>query len=90
MKSNLKKYFDSYRTRLVRTLLILLIGLVGLGITACGTLRGASSLDSVPADARESLLRVTVHLFGAEKNQEVSSADYSLIIHPLPKVPFLM
>ncbi|MBR9982345.1 MAG: PDZ domain-containing protein [Desulfatitalea sp.] len=60
MKSNLKKYFDSHRTRLVRTVLILLIGLVGLGITACGTLRGATSLDSVPADARESLLRVTV------------------------------
>lgn len=42
------------------------------------------------ADAHTDLFFDILHLFGAEKNQEVSSADYSLIIHPLPKVPFLM
>lgn len=42
------------------------------------------------ADAHTDLFFEILHLFGAEKIQGVSNADHSLVILPLPKVPFLM
>jgi hypothetical protein len=42
------------------------------------------------ADAHTDLFFEMLELFGAEPQAGVSSADYSLIIRPLPKVPFLI
>ena len=41
------------------------------------------------ADAHQDLFFEMLEVFGAESWEHESSADYSLIIRPLPKVPFL-
>ena len=40
------------------------------------------------ADAHKDLVFEILHLFGAQPTTGVTNADHSLIIHPLPKVPF--
>ena len=41
-------------------------------------------------DAHMELVLTILHVFGAEPAAEPTSADQALIIHPLPKVPFLI
>jgi hypothetical protein len=42
------------------------------------------------ADSHTDLFFEILHLFGAKPIAGVTNADYSLVIHPLPKVPFLI
>ena len=42
------------------------------------------------ADAHTDLIFEILHLFGAKPLAEVTNADHSLVIHPLPRVPFLI
>ena len=42
------------------------------------------------ADTHPELVFEMLYLFGAEKIKGINNADQSLVIHPLPKVPFLI
>ena len=42
------------------------------------------------ADAHPDLVFEILHLFGAKQTAGITNADHSLVIYPLPKVPFLI
>ena len=45
--------------------------------------------DREPVEHTDLIFEI-LHLFGAKPLAEVTNADHSLVIHPLPKVPFLI